>query len=147
MIDHIRKQHNKNLLLYHFVFPIKYRKEVLTPQVSDSLVAVCKQIQLRYEIYFIEVGSDSDHVHFLIQSIPSLSVVKIVTIVKSLTAKQIFCLHPELKKMLWGGNFWTAGYYVNTVSHFGNLTTITEYVKNQGKEYNRLHQSNLFTLF
>jgi REP element-mobilizing transposase RayT len=114
--------------------------------VGESLVKVCKQISLGYEIYFVEIGTDSDHVHFLIQSVPNLSVTKIVTTIKSLTARQVFCSHPEIKKMLWGGNFWTSGYYVNSVSHFGNTTAVADYVKNQGGKYQRLHQVPLFSL-
>ena len=44
--------------------------------------------------------------------------------VKSITAKEIFRLHPEVKKQLWGGEFWTKGFYVNTVGKHGNESTI-----------------------
>ena len=146
IMEHISKSHNKNLLLYHFVFPIKYRKVVLTPEVSNCLVEVCKQISERYEIFFVEIGTDQDHAHFLIQSVPAMDIPKIVRIVKSITARQIFTQHPEVKKILWGANFWTAGYYVNTVSDFANTTVIANYVRNQGKDYKRLIQMPLFEI-
>ena len=146
MSDHIHKRHNKNLLLYHLVCPIKYRRSVLTDAVEKSLVETCKNIASRFEINFVEVGADSNHVHFLIQSIPMLSVQRIVQTVKSITAKELFRLHPEVKAQLWGGQFWTDGYYVNTVGQYANEEIIQEYIQGQGndkKEYKQFHRNQL----
>ena len=146
MSEHIHKSHNKILLLYHLVCPIKYRRSVLSDSVEDSLVQVCKSIENRYEIHFVEIGADENHVHFLIQSIPMLSVKSIVQAVKSITAKELFRLHPEVKQKLWGGNFWTAGYYVNTVGQYANETVILKYIQNQGEtknSYKMLHKNQL----
>ena len=141
--EHIYKSHNKTLLLYHLVFPAKYRKKVFDANVDNTLKDVCKEISYRYEINFIEIGNDEDHVHFLIQSIPTLSLTKIVTIIKSITAKKIFKKHPEVKEILWGGSLWTSGFYANTVGQYANEEIIRKYVKNQGKEYNKLYQGDL----
>jgi len=100
---HIIKSHNKSLLLYHYACPAKYRRKVFTKSVEQSLKKVCEEIGKRFEIYTIEIGSDDDHVHFLLQSVPSYSPTKIIRTVKSITAKQIFKTHPEVKKILWGG--------------------------------------------
>lgn len=140
---HIYKSHNKSLLLYHFVCPVKYRRKVFTEEVESTLKSTCEGIGERYEIYVIEVGADEDHVHFLIQSVPSYSPTQILTTVKSITAKKIFKSHPEVKKFLWGGSFWTSGYYVNTVGEYSNLDVIQKYVKNQGKKYNKIYQGQL----
>ena len=102
MSDHIHKIHNKSLLLYHFVCPIKYRRKVLTESVSKTFKDICLEIEERYEISFIEIGLDENHVHFLIQSVPLNSPKKIIGAVKSITAKEIFRLHPEVKRLLWG---------------------------------------------
>lgn len=118
---HISKSHNKSLLLYHFLCPAKYRREVFTSGVEASLRRVCIGISERYEINFLEIGSDEDHVHFLIQSVPTYSAKKIIQTIKSITAIQIFKFHPEVKNKLWGGKFWTSGYYVNTVGQYGNV--------------------------
>ena len=115
MSDHIHTRHNKSLLLYHLVCPIKYRRSVLSEAVERSLVKVCKNIESRYEINFLEIGADLNHVHFMIQSVPILSAKTIVQTVKSITAKELFRLHPEVKQQLWGGQFWSSGYYINTV--------------------------------
>jgi REP element-mobilizing transposase RayT len=110
------------------------------------LVEVSKEIELRYDIYFVEIGVDRDHVHFLIQSIPTETVKDIVQSVKSLTAREIFRRHKEVKKELWGGKLWTSGYYANTVGQYGNEEAIKRYVETQGMEYQMLNRENL-TLF
>ena len=145
MSEHIHKSHNKSLLLYHLVCPIKYRRSVLTEEVSKTLQEICLGISSRYEIYFLEIGCDENHVHFLIQSVPMLSPKKIVNTVKSLTAREIFRLHPEVKQYLWGGKFWTSGYYINTVGQYANEEVIKKYLKNQGRvdEYRKIHTSQL----
>ena len=128
---HIIKSHNKSLLLYHFVCPAKYRQKVFTKEVELTLKKVCKGIEARFEIYVIEIGTDTDHIHFLLQSVPSYSPTKIIRTVKSITAKKIYKAHPEVKKKLWGGKFWTSGYYVNSVGQYGNFEVIQKYVQNQ----------------
>ncbi len=78
-----------------------------------------------------------------------MSPTKIITIVKSLTAREIFKNHPEVKQKLWGGEFWTDGYFVNTVSKFGDETSISKYVREQGveKDYKILHKVEQLALF
>jgi len=145
MGEHATKRHNKTLLLYHFVFPVKYRKEVIFEKIGTSLKEICLEISDRYEIQFIEIGYESDHVHFLVQGVPNDSVSKMVGLLKSITAKQLFLRHPEIKVKLWGGNFWTSGYYANTVGQYANEEVIRKYVENQGIEnqYKRIHGEQL----
>ena len=145
MSEFIHKSHNVTVLLYHFVCPAKYRRVIFSESVDQSIKEVCLEISKRYEIIFIEIGTDKDHVHFLIQSIPMMSPTLIIQTVKSITAKEIFKLHPEVKKKLWGGEFWTKGFYVKTVGRHGNENTIQAYVKAQGteKEYKQIHQQQL----
>ena len=102
-------------------------------------------ISKRYSIYFLEIGTDKDHVHFLIQSVPMYSPTKIARIVKSITAREIFKRRPEVRELLWKGEFWTDGYFISSVGKKGNETVISRYVKNQGKqkEYISLHKDQL----
>lgn len=146
---YIHKSHNVSVLLYHVVCPAKYRQIVFSEAVDRSLQKVCIEISKRYEIHFLEIGTDNDHVHFLIQSVPMYSVTKIVKMLKSITAREIFRLHPEVKEKLWGGEFWTDGYFVNTVSKFGDETSISRYIREQGleKEYKVLHKDKQLRLF
>ncbi len=144
MNEHILKSHNKTLLLYHLVFPAKYRKKIFSDAVANSLKEVCLGISGCYEIHFVEIGLDDDHVHFLVQSVPSLSVTRIVTIIKSITARELFRLHRDIKKELWGGNLWTSGFYANTVSEYANAAGIQQYIANQGSYKHILSQQLIF---
>ncbi len=147
MSEYIHKRHNVTVLLYHLVFPAKYRRAVLDEQVDAVLREVCLGIEKRYEVKFIEIGTEKDHVHFLVQSVPTYSVTKLVTILKSLTAKEVLRRCPHVKKQLWGGEFWSSGYFASTVGKHGDEGMIASYVKNQGNEYLQLHRDEQLKLF
>jgi REP element-mobilizing transposase RayT len=132
MSELIYKKHNVSVLLYHLVCPTKYRKAVVRADVDEKLKEICADISLRYEIEFLEIGTDSDHVHFLVQSVPTYSPTKIVRTIKSITAKEIFRQMPEVKKQLWGGEFWSDGYYISTIGAHNSEEAMKSYVKNQG---------------
>ena len=146
---YIHRSHNVSLLMYQIVCPAKYRRVVFSELVDETIKLTCAEISKRYEIYFLEIGTDDNHVHFLVQSVPMYSPTKIVTIIKSITAREVFKKHQEVKKELWGGQFWTDGFFINTVSRHGNEDVIANYVRNQGveKQYKVLHKSKQLTLF
>jgi putative transposase len=98
MSEYVHKSHNVTVLLYHLVFPAKYRRVVIDEEVDQTLKAVCLEIEKRYEIKFLEIGTDKDHVHFLVQAVPTYSVTKLVTMIKSLSARKIFEQCPQVKK-------------------------------------------------
>jgi REP element-mobilizing transposase RayT len=136
--------------MYHLVCPAKYRRVVFSQEVDEELRNICLEIEKRYEIHFLEIGTEKDHVHFLIQSVPTLSPKQIAQMVKSIIAKEIFLRRPEVKRILWGGDFWTSGYFISTVGKHGNEETIMNYVKNQGrnpKEYERIYDNKQLFLF
>ena len=142
MSKYIHKSHNVSVLLYHFVCPAKYRKVIFSKEVDNEIKNICLEIGKRYEMVFIEIGTDKNHVHFLIQSVPTQSPTRIIQSVKSITAKEVFRKMPEVKKMLWGGEFWSKGYFTNTVGHKGCEETVRKYVREQGieNEYECLHK-------
>ena len=130
-------------MLYHIVCPAKYRREVFSKAVEETLKTTCKGIEERYEIYFVEIGTDEDHVHFLVQSVPTIPPSRIVQIIKGTTAREIYLKNPEVKKKLWGGHLWTSGFYINPVGAYANEEVIREYVEKQGKEYKKLYSAHL----
>lgn len=147
MSEYVHKKHNVSVLMYHIVCPAKYRRAVFSEEVDKVLREVCTEIEKRYEITFLEIGVDRDHVHFLVQSVPMYSPKKIVQIIKSLTAREVFRKMPELKKQLWGNQFWTSGYFISTVGKHGDEDMIKHYVEKQGKEnkgvYKKLHKQKV----
>ena len=131
--------------MYHLVCPAKYRRVVFSKDIDEEVKKICLEIAKRYQLHFLEIGTDGDHVHFLIQSVPVYQPTKIVRIVKSITAREIFARKPEVRKYLWGGEFWSDGYYISTVGGNKNEQAILTYVKNQGKEkeYIIIHKDQL----
>lgn len=141
MSKQVSKSHNKTTLMYHLVCAVKYRHSLLTKNVTDTIVNVCLEIEEQYGIEFIEIGTDVNHIHYLIQSPPKYSPTQLVTMIKSLTARMVFKINPEVKTKLWGGEFWSDGYWMVTVSQNRTESVIREYVKNQGNgKYKTAHK-------
>jgi len=134
MSELIHLSHNVSILMYHYVCPAKYRRIVFSTDVDKVLKEICLEIEDRYDFRFLEIGTDKNHVHFLVQAVPKLNPGQIIRVIKSITAKEIFARCPEVKKKLWGGEFWSDGYYVGTVGKHGNEEAISKYVRNQGRE-------------
>lgn len=118
---------------------------MIDEKVDQVLKEVCLDIAGRYQVEFLEIGTDKDHVHFLLQSVPTYSPTKIITTIKSLTAREVFARVPSVKKQLWGGEFWTDGYYVGTAGQQATAEVIRQYVRNPGQEkaYLQLHVQQL----
>ena len=132
----VHKSHNVSVLVYHLVCVAKYRRVVFDEAVEAVLRDVCLDIALRYEIEFLEIGTDGDHVHFLVQSVPTYSPTKIVTTLKSAIAREVFARCPEVKKKLWGGEFWSDGYFIASVGQQESEETVRNYVQQQGQNHN-----------
>jgi REP element-mobilizing transposase RayT len=127
-------------MLYHIVCLAKYRKAVFTEPVVYTLKQSCFGIAARYEIHFVEIGADEDYVHFLTQSVPMMLPKAMAQTINGITAQEIFKYHREVRKILWGGKFWTKGYYIAMVGARGSESVIAAYVKNQGKQYTQFHR-------
>ena len=147
MSEYIHKSHNVTVLMYHLVFPAKYRRAVIDAEVDEVLKETCIEIEKRYQVKFLEIGTDRDHVHFLVQSVPMYSVTKLVQMIKSITAREVFRRCPKVKKQLWGGEFWSDGYFASTVGKHGDEQMIGHYVKKQGNTYQQLHRDTQLALF
>ncbi|MFT5757481.1 MAG: putative transposase [Alteromonadaceae bacterium] len=109
MSELIHKIHNVTVLLYHLVFPAKYRRAVLDAGVDRVITLTCAEIEKRNEIKFLEIGSNEDHIHFLVQPVPMYSITKLVTMIKSLTARDVFKKCPHVKKNYGVENFGQMG--------------------------------------
>ncbi|WP_342225127.1 IS200/IS605 family transposase [Rickettsia endosymbiont of Urophora cardui] len=121
--SYIHKSHNVTVLIYHLVTLI------FNQELDDYLCKICEHIEDRYEIRFLEIGVDKDHVHFLLQSIPMYSPTKITQIIKSITSKKMFEKYPNLKEKLWGSEFWSKGYCMSTVGKHGDEQKLRNYGK------------------
>lgn len=143
--SYISLSRNVSNLVYHIVYPAKYRRIIFDENVEDYQRQICLQIELRYDyIHFLKIGTDKDYVHFLVQSTSNYFPARIVKIIKRITARQIFAECPRVKKKLRGGQFWSDGYFVSTVGRNNSEEAVKEYIKNQGKqdcEYKQLYMA------
>ena len=128
-----KTHHNAYDTHYHIVFSIKYRKALLTNDIPLAITQIAEEIARRYDIEFENIGYDRDHIHILANFAPKYSGSQVVRIFKSITARELFKQFPLLKKDLWGGEFWSDGFYFATVSERGDWKTVERYVANQGK--------------
>ena len=119
---------------YHIVFPVKYRRALLDPEVEQKLKEISQALTERYDITTEQIGADMDHVHLLCSFHPKYAGGQMVRIFKSNTARELFKAFPRLKRDLWGGEFWSDGYFLATVSTGGNWKVVEQYVRSQGKK-------------
>ncbi len=119
---------------YHIVFPVKYRKALLDEKIVMAIKKISSEISERYEVDFEQMGCDRNHIHLLCSFHPKYSIGEMVRKFKSIVARELFRRYPELKKELWGGEFWLDGYYAATVGEGGNWGVVIQYVADQGKD-------------
>ena len=131
--------HKVYVIKYHLVFVVKYRKDIfLHEEYVSFLKLLLREIEKRYFLSSETIGFDEDHVHILMRAAPRYSPSKVIQIVKSITAKQMFKQFPEIKKELWGGEFWSDGGFIGTVGEGANAEVIRKYIKNQGRKEDQL---------
>ena len=98
----------------------------------DFVKKLMEEIGERYWFKFEAVGMEEDHMHIVVGAAPRYSPSRIMQVVKSISAKEIFKEFPEIKKFLWGGEFWSDVGHIDTVSDHGGLEKIKKYVGEQG---------------
>ena len=115
------------------VICVKYRKKLLIDREKIGLFKnICIEIGQRYRFVFDAIGTDGDHVHVFVGAEPKYAPSKIMQVIKSVTARQIFKAFPEIRKQLWGGEFWSDGGYVGTVGEGITAEIIRDYIERQG---------------
>ena len=136
----VRSSHKVFKIKHRFVFCIKHRKDLfLEENYVETVKQICKDIEKRFHVLFETRGFDEDHVHFLIESLTTTySAAKIFQFVKSITARELFIRHPEIKKELYHGEFWSDGGYAGTVGEGINADIIRNYIKKQGRQVDQL---------
>ena len=128
----------------HIVFPVKYRKTLLDEAVTTIIQETAVEIAERFPIEREAIGTDKNHLHLLCSAHPTVAPGRMVQIFKSITAREIFRRKPAVKRVLWGGEFWSDGYYVATVGERANGQTVERYVPRQGQPREDLQQLRMF---
>ena len=143
--DAVRKEaHCAWQILYRIVFPVKYRKSLLDEVVTTIIQETAAEIAERFPIEMEAIGTDKNHIHLLCSAHPKVAPDRIVQLFKSITAREIFRRKPAVKQVLWGGEFWSDGYYVATVGERANWQTVERYVQRQGQPQEDLRQLRMY---
>ena len=133
------------------VTAVKYRKALLNKEVENCITETLQGISERYEIVIDEVGFDQNHIHIFCGAPPRIAPLKVISIIKSITARKIFEKFPNFKKQeLWGGEFWSDGKYIGTVGEATSETTVRKYIRNHSTDKkeseSRIKQLKLFDI-
>ena len=129
-----RTSHAVYDLKYHMVWVPKYRKMVLRGELAKRLKTNIQEISERYGFEIDTMEVMDDHVHLFLSAPPRYSPARIVQIIKSISAKMVFKQFPGVKKRLWGGEFWSDGYFVRSVGDKVTSEVIRRYIKYQQQE-------------
>ena len=126
------KNHSKFILTYHIIFVCKYRKKLLI-KYGEDVKQIMYDISKRYDFDIKEMEVDKDHIHMMISSVPKISPLQIVRVLKQQSTIQMWRRYAsELKKQYWKGNtFWTDGYFCSTIGEVSSKT-LKHYIQNQG---------------
>jgi len=133
MIEVKKSSHCVYKIRYHMVLSLKYRRKLLQDDARiNHIKSVCSEIAKRYWFDFDAIGTDGDHVHIFVGTAPKYSPSRVMQIIKSITAREFFRKFPEVRKQLWGGEFWSDEGYIGTVSDGVMADIIRNYVEMQG---------------
>ncbi|MBW9216921.1 IS200/IS605 family transposase [Anoxybacillus sp. ST70] len=115
---------------YHVVWCVKYRHKVLVGDIDTRLKEILHQIAEEHGFAIVQMESDSDHIHLLIDCTPQHSIPNMIKALKGVSARLLFKEFPQLKEKLGGGNLWNPSYFVATVSEHTEAQ-IKQYIQNQ----------------
>ena len=126
------KNHSKFILTYHIIFTCKYRKKLLI-KYGEDVKQIMYDISKRYDFDIKEMEVDKDHIHMMISSVPKISPLQIVRVLKQQSTIQMWRRYSsELKKQYWKEHtFWTDGYFCSTIGEVSSKT-LKHYIQNQG---------------
>ncbi len=138
-----RTKHAVYDLKYHLVWIPKYRKHILSGEVSEYLKEVFQRIAEGYEFRIDTMEVVEDHVHIFVEAPPRYSQAQVVQVMKSVSAREVFSKFPELRKQLWAGELWNDGYFVRSVGDKVTVDIIRKYIEYRAHEDDSI-QLNLF---
>ena len=138
-----RTKHAVYDLKYHLVWIPKYRKQILDKEVSDYIKAIFNRIAEEYEFRIDTMEVMEDHVHVFVEVPPRYSPARVVQVMKSISAREVFKKYPDLRKQLWAGELWNDGYFVRSVGDKVTADVIRRYIEYQAHEDDSL-QLNMF---
>jgi len=124
--------------MFHIVFRPKYRKRVLRYKLASRTKELFKQCCEVNDWVIRELKVLPDHVHLLIQVNPKDLISDVMQLLKGGSSKVIREEFPELEEFLWGDNFWSEGYFVESIGKVAE-EAVRKYISEQNKQARRDH--------
>ena len=121
---------------YHLVWAPKYRKKILRGDLQRRVKELFREIAEQYDIEINEMEVDVEHVHILCSFPPRYSISQVVGRLKSLSGRAVFREFPEVKRQLWGGEFWEDGYFARTVGDEVSAEIVRKYIQHHAHPEN-----------
>lgn len=112
---------------YHLVWAPKYQRWIVGVDIRRRVEEVFRQIGEDFGFELVELEVAKEHVHVFLNFPPRYSSAKVVGILKSISASQMFREYPELKKHLRKQEFWEDGYFVRTVGDAVKAAVVQRY--------------------
>jgi len=129
---------------YHLVWAPKYRKWVLQGAIRQRVRELFCEIAGHHGFEIEELEVDKDHVHLFLSFPPKYSIGTVVGLLKAVSAKEIREEFPEVRKQLWGGEFWEDGYVVRTVGDKVTAEVLKTYIRFHEAKKRGAEQWDLF---
>jgi len=143
-VDLKRTSHAVYDTKYHLVWTPKYRKWILREDIRKRVRGIFEEISRNHDFEIDTMEIAGDYVHIFLSFPPRYSIAKVVGMLKSISASVVFKDHPEVKKELWGGEFWEDGYFVRTVGDKVTAEVIRNYIKYHHEQEKSPNQLELF---
>lgn len=144
MMEPKRTSHAVYDTKYHLVWAPKYRKWVLRGDIREKVEAMFLEIAQNHDFEIDTMEVAQDHVHIFLSFPPRYSISRVVGVLKSISASVVFRDHPEVKRELWGGEFWEDGYFARTVGDKVTAEVIRKYIRYHREEEKKPKQLELF---
>src|SRR5262245_41123296 len=129
---------------YHLVWAPKYRKGMLRGPLRERIEGLLREIAQDFGFAIDTLEVALDHVHIFLDFPPRYSIAKVVGILKSLSASQVFEEFLQLRKQLWARELWEDGYFARTVGDKVTAEVIRRYLRQHQGEAGRQRQLKLF---
>ena len=132
---------------YHLVWAVKYRKWILRGDIREEVKSIFEEISSNHDFEIDTLEIAEDHVHIFLSFPPRYSISRVIGMLKSISASVIFKKYPEVKKELWGGEFWNDGYFARTVGDKVTGDIIRKYIKYHSKRSKSMKLFDQLELF
>ncbi len=130
-----KSSHSSYLIQAHIIFVTKYRERKFSGEMLDKIQFIINRECVRLKSELIEFNGEPDHVHMVISYQPSLSISRLVNVLKSMTGREMKLWFPVLNQVAWRKNaLWSSGYFACSVGG-APIELLKQYIVQQNRPH------------